>query len=65
MSNHMGGEFADLSRQLEQSDDPRQGYRLVKERIQRHQQAGDAVPADLSRLERQLMVECMAESQGR
>lgn len=65
MTNQMGTEISELSRQMEQMDDPRQCYRLVKERIQQHQQAGASIPADLHRLERQLMAECMAESQGR
>lgn len=65
MSKQMGSEIAELSSQIEGMDDPRQCYRLVKERISRYQQMGNNVPDDLASLERQLMAECMAESQGR
>lgn len=65
MSEQMGTEIAELSSQIEEMDDPRQCYRLVKERITRYQQMGSDVPSDLASLERQLMAECMAESQGR
>lgn len=65
MSEQMSSELRDLSEQMAQMDDPRQCYRLVKERISHYQQTGSDVPADLASLERQLMAECMAESQGR
>lgn len=65
MSEQMSADLHELSAQMEQMDDPRQCYRLVKERISRYEQTGGDVPADLTSLERQLMVECMAESQGR
>ena len=50
---------------IEQIDDPRRCYALVQERIQRLRKAGTLVPDDLARIERSLMVECLAESQGR
>ncbi len=65
MPQQMSADVAELSKQFEQMDDPRQCYRLVKERIGQYQQTGNDIPSDLARLERQLMVECMAESQGR
>jgi hypothetical protein len=70
MSQQMGSEahteFADLVSQMEQSeDDPRRCYALVQERIRNYRQSGTSVPDDLVRMERQLMTECMLQSQGR
>lgn len=58
-------DIAELSRQIDEIDDPRQCYRLVKEQIARYQRSGRTIPTDLAYLERQIMAECMAESQGR
>lgn len=59
-------EIADLVQQMEQTaDDPRRAYALVKQRITECREAGRSVPDDLIRLERTLMTECLAESQGR
>ncbi len=61
-----GGGIADLVQQMEQSeDDPRRCYALVKQRISAFRQSGAKVPDDLVRMERALMTECMAQSQGR
>jgi hypothetical protein len=67
MSEQMGsGSFADLVQQMEQSeDDPRACYALVQQRIREYRKAGNSVPDDLVRMERSLMTECMAASQGR
>lgn len=67
MSQQMGsGEFAELVQQMEQSDDdPRQCYALVKERISEFRDSGRDVPDELTKLEKQLMTECMLASQGR
>ncbi len=67
MSQQMGsGDFADLVHQMEQSeDDPRQCYALVKERISEFRDSGRDIPDELSKLEKQLMTECMLASQGR
>lgn len=67
MSEQMGsGDIADLVQQMEQSeDDPRACYALVQRRIREYRQAGRSVPDDLARMERSLMTECMAASQGR
>ncbi|PPC81717.1 MAG: hypothetical protein CTY31_13430 [Hyphomicrobium sp.] len=67
MAQQMGsGEIADLVHQMEQSeDDPRRCYALVKQRISEFRQSGYAIPDDLVRMERALMVECMQASQGR
>lgn len=58
-------EVAAINQQFDALDDPRECYRLVKDRIQQHQNDGTTVPEDLTILEQQLMYECMAESQGR
>jgi hypothetical protein len=67
MSQQMGGgELADLVQQMEQSeDDPRQCYVLVQQRISEFRDSGRVVPDELKRLEKRLMTECMAASQGR
>jgi len=58
-------EVAELNGRLDELDDPRQGYALVKDYIERHQNAGDEIPEDLVRLEKCLLTECLAASQGR
>lgn len=58
-------EIADLNEKLEDIDDPREGYLLVHEHICQRQADGHPVPEDLILLERQLMQDCLAESQGR
>jgi chorismate mutase len=65
MSDQMQSEIAEINQKIEQIDDPRRCYALVQERIRKLRQAGRMVPDDLARIERQLMVECLAESQGR
>lgn len=66
IEQQMGGDVAELVRQMEQSeDDPRRCYALVKERINAFRNSGRHVPDDLVRMERALMTECMAASQGR
>ena len=65
MSNQMQSEIAEINQTIEQIDDPRRCYALVQDRIRKLRQAGRMVPDDLARIERQLMVECLAESQGR
>jgi hypothetical protein len=67
MSQQMGsGDIAELVQQMEQSeDDPRRCYALVKQRISEYRQSGNSVPEDLVRMEKSLMTECMAASQGR
>lgn len=65
MSEQMQSEIAQLSGELDQIDDPRQGYALVQERIRTYRSSGDRVPDALSQMERRLMRECMDQSQGR
>lgn len=65
MSEQMQSEMAQLNGQLEQIDDPRECYAIIQERIRTYRSSGDQVPDALSLMERRLMRECMAQSQGR
>jgi hypothetical protein len=68
LGQRVGGMGLDLEpdAELEQSeDDPRACYALVQQRIREYRKAGNSVPDDLVRMERSLMTECMAASQGR
>lgn len=65
MSNQMQSEIAEISGQMEALEDPRQCYALVQERIRRYRDRGVTPPDELARMERQLLTECLAESQGR
>ena len=65
MSEQMQSEIARLSIELTEVDDPRQAWKMVKERINAYRQLGWEIPDDLTRMERQCMAECLAESQGR
>jgi hypothetical protein len=65
MPNQMQSEIAELNSELEQTDDPREGYSKVQAKIRRYRQAGMQVPDDLALIEKRLMAECMAASQGR
>jgi hypothetical protein len=65
MPNQMQSEIAELNSELEQTDDPRECYTKVQAKIRRYRQAGIQVPDDLALIEKRLMAECMAASQGR
>jgi hypothetical protein len=65
MPNQMQSEIAQLNTELEQTDDPRECYAKVQAKIRRYRQAGMKVPEDLALIEKRLMAECMAASQGR
>jgi len=65
MPNQMQSEIAALNNELEQTDDPREGYAKVQAKIGKLRQAGKKVPDDLVLIEKRLMHECMAASQGR
>lgn len=65
MSDQMQSEIAELNTRFDEIEDPRQCYALVQERIRRYRAAGRQVPDDLTLMERRLMAECMAQSQGR
>ena len=65
MSIQMQGEIAQLNSELEESDDPRECYAKVQAKIRRYRQEGIQVPDDLALIEKRLVAECMAASQGR
>lgn len=65
MSNQMQAEIADLNVRLDQLDDPRQCLVVLQERMNQMRSAGWIIPDDIKMMERQLMAECLAESQGR
>jgi hypothetical protein len=50
---------------IDDHDDPRDAYALVQDRIQKYRSAGWSIPEELIRVERSMMTEFMAESQGR
>jgi hypothetical protein len=65
MTNQMQGEIAQLNSELEEMDDPREAYAKVQSKIGGYRRAGKTVPEDLALIEKRLMTECMAASQGR
>jgi len=65
MPNQMQSEIAELNTELEQTDDPRECYAKVQAKIRQYRQSGMKVPEDLALIEKRLMAECMAASQGR
>jgi len=58
-------EVAEINTRLDEVDDPRECYRLVRQRIAEHKSKGEIVPDDLALLEKSLLAECNAASQGR
>jgi hypothetical protein len=60
-----GSDVTVLFTAIEDHDDPRDAYAMVQERIQEYRSAGWSVPEELIRVERSMMTEFMAESQGR
>lgn len=58
-------EVEELNGLLDQTEDPRECYAAVCECIQKHRDAGEAIPEDLQRLQQVVLTECLAESQGR
>ena len=65
MTQDVQAELEDLNGRIEEIDDPRECYQLVRETIRRHEAAGDRLPDDFYRLEKAMQVECLSESQGR
>ncbi len=65
MPNQMQSEIAELNVELEEVDDPRECYAIVQAKIRGYRQAGLTVPEDLALIEKRVMAECMAASQGR
>lgn len=60
-----GADIAVLLTAIDDHDDPRDAYALVQERIRQYRSAGWSVPEELIRVERSMITEFMAESQGR
>jgi hypothetical protein len=60
-----GAEIAVLLTSINDQDDLRDAYALLQERIQKYRSAGWSVPEELVRVERTMITEFMAESQGR
>lgn len=65
-SQQMQSEIAELNLRLEQlEEDPRACLILVKDQIGKYRAAGRNVPEDLQRIEKRVITECLAASQGR
>ncbi len=60
----MQAEMANLNAQIDQIDDPRAGFAMVKARINELRKAGQDVPAELIRMEKNLQTECICQSRG-
>ncbi len=58
-------EVAELNGLIDEIDDPRECYAAVCDCIKKHRDAGEEIPEDLHRLEKVMLTECLAESQGR
>ncbi len=58
-------DFTVLLTEIETTEDPRAAFAIVQDRIREYRSAGWAVPDDLIRVERTMMTDFMAESQGR
>ena len=56
--------MANLNAQIDQIDDPREGFAMVKARISELRKAGQDVPAELIRMEKNLQTECICQSRG-
>lgn len=63
-SHQMQAEIAELSGRIADIDDPRDGWAMVRERIQQYRAAGWAIPEDLATIEKRLQTECMLASRG-
>lgn len=58
-------ETAEFLIALDNCDDSRDAFALLQERIRRYHQAGQPTPEPLRRREQRMVMEFMAESQGR
>jgi uncharacterized linocin/CFP29 family protein len=65
MSIQMQGEIAQLNLELDETDDPRECFAKVQAKIRDYRQAGIKVPDDLVLIEKRVVAECLAASQGR
>lgn len=59
---HGAGDFVE---EMDDDQDPRMTYARLQSRINEYRAAGWKVPDELTRIERRLMTDFMAESQGR
>jgi len=64
-ASQMQAQIAELSSQISDIEDPRQGWAMVRAQMEEYRRAGWAIPDDLAVIERQLQTECMLASQGR
>jgi hypothetical protein len=60
-----GADIAVLLTSIDDHDDPRDAYALLQQRIREYRIAGWSVPEELIRVERTMITDFMAESQGR
>ncbi len=60
----MQAEIANLNAQIDQVDDPREGFAMVKARINELRNAGQDIPVELIRMEKNLQTECISQSRG-
>lgn len=65
ISEQMQSEIIDINNRIDELDDPRERYKLLKERINVYKSRGIKIPDSLERLEKLLLQECLQESQGR
>ena len=65
MTEEVEREIEEVNLRIDELDDPRACYAMIRERIRKHRLAGESIPEDLQRLERAMLAECLAESQGR
>lgn len=61
----MQSEIIEINNRIDQLEDPRARYLLLKDRINNYKVRGVKIPESLERLERALLHECLQESQGR
>ncbi|MGH1418298.1 MAG: hypothetical protein ACRBCJ_05520 [Hyphomicrobiaceae bacterium] len=65
MTEKQREEILELNNRIDDLDDPRECYALIKSRIAECRQAGEEVSDDLAMLERSLLNDCLLASQGR
>ncbi|MCB1512241.1 MAG: hypothetical protein KDJ36_15180 [Hyphomicrobiaceae bacterium] len=63
--SELSSEIRHLARVIGDAEDPRQAIRTVRDRVQAIKAQGRSVPAEIKQIEKRLMDECIAASQGR
>jgi hypothetical protein len=63
-SKERRGTVAVLLSQIEQQDDLRDGFALLKEEMAKYEEAGDEVPEELIRVRHALETDLIAQSRG-